>query len=445
MRVHRVLVFVALVVLGGCLLDTTPLEQRACDVDKDCAFGELCARGYCDKIPAPDHNNEGDASTEVGEDGGLGGDSDVADGDPCEACEAPNAELVSCDPRCLYACEEGWRDANYDLDDEVTDGCEARTYVALGASSFATCAIDSEGAMDCWGARGLTSPPSSVYTQVDGGDVSMCALRVDKTLFCWGVGQDPDRVEDVEYDFDQAVPPVGAFIDVSAGLFHTCGVTEDGEMRCWGLGVVEGYGNEERGGSYDTDQALPPSGDFVQVAAGYLHSCGIHEDGTLACWGYGNSRTSDEGGRDANQAVPPPGTFTDITVGYYHSCALRNDRKVICWGLGSEPDNEELPGEGVDYDQASPPSGTFIDVVAGAMHTCAIRDGGEVVCWGIGVDPNTDESVHPTLRLDHDQATPPEGTFVELAASFWHTCALREDGAVRCWGWDDEGQASPPQ
>ena len=29
---------------------------------------------------------------------------------------------------------------------------------------------------------------------------------------------------------------------------------------------------------------------------------------------------------------------------------------------------------------------------------------------------------------------------VRLAAGYYHTCALLSDGAMRCWGWNNEGQ-----
>ena len=41
------------------------------------------------------------------------------------------------------------------------------------------------------------------------------------------------------------------------------------------------------------------------------------------------------------------------------------------------------------------------------------------------------------------QATPPGGEFVSVSAGVWHTCGVRTDGSVECWGDDDSGQATP--
>ena len=32
-----------------------------------------------------------------------------------------------------------------------------------------------------------------------------------------------------------------------------------------------------------------------------------------------------------------------------------------------------------------------------------------------------------------------------VSAGFAHTCGLRQDGSVLCWGWDEYGQATPPE
>ncbi len=76
--------------------------------------------------------------------------------------------------------------------------------------------------------------------------------------------------------------------------------------------------------------------------------------------------------------------------------------------------------------QASPPSGTFVDLATQdyswfplKVHTCGIKTNGEVACWGTNF---------------RGQADPPEGTFVKLAPGRERTCAIRTDGTEACWG-----------
>ncbi len=75
-------------------------------------------------------------------------------------------------------------------------------------------------------------------------------------------------------------------------------------------------------------------------------------------------------------------------------------------------------------------SGPFVTsaslVVYGALavdtghdHTCAIRTDSTIVCWG----PN-----------DFGETSAPPGTYKALSAGDFHGCALRTDGTVVCWG-----------
>ena len=72
------------------------------------------------------------------------------------------------------------------------------------------------------------------------------------------------------------------------------------------------------------------------------------------------------------------------------------------------------------------PSGTFVSVSAGLSHTCGVRTDGSVACWGQDLE-----------------ATPPSGEFSSVSAGGFHTCGVRTDGSVACWG-DIAGQDTLP-
>ena len=77
---------------------------------------------------------------------------------------------------------------------------------------------------------------------------------------------------------------------------------------------------------------------------------------------------------------PPTGTatgYTSVTAGDWHSCALHTDGTIDCWGRNAE-------GEG------DSPEGTYIDVTAGRLHTCAIHTDGTITCWGSNTRSQTD-------------------------------------------------------
>ncbi|HVH42453.1 MAG TPA: RCC1 domain-containing protein, partial [Labilithrix sp.] len=65
----------------------------------------------------------------------------------------------------------------------------------------------------------------------------------------------------------------------------------------------------------------------------------------------------------------------------------------------------------------------------GYDHTCGVKTDGTVACWG----SNT-----------YGKATPPAGTFRSVSAGFDHTCGVKTDGSVACWGDNGLGEATPP-
>ena len=60
-------------------------------------------------------------------------------------------------------------------------------------------------------------------------------------------------------------------------------------------------------------------------------------------------------------------------------------------------------------------------MAAGDSHTCGVRTDGAVECWGSN---------------SHGQIDAPEGAFTAVSTGV-HSCGLRPDGAVECWGTDE--------
>ena len=89
---------------------------------------------------------------------------------------------------------------------------------------------------------------------------------------------------------------------------------------------------------------------------------------------------------------------------------------------------------------------TAVAITAGDLHTCAILDDATVRCWGLGDDGQLGYGNTATIG---DNETPGGVLPVDLgagrsaraiSAGFNHTCALLDDGSVRCWGAPGNGQ-----
>ena len=84
-----------------------------------------------------------------------------------------------------------------------------------------------------------------------------------------------------------------------------------------------------------------------------------------------------------------------------------------------------------------------IQIAAGSSHTCALLDDGQVRCWGANYHGqlgygNTDaigDDEKPVDAGDVEIADSGSGVkVIQIAAGSRHTCALLDDGRVRCWG-----------
>ena len=80
-----------------------------------------------------------------------------------------------------------------------------------------------------------------------------------------------------------------------------------------------------------------------------------------------------------------PNDIAKLVSGAEHSCALVNGGRVLCWGaIGSQQLGLDANGKPIQTTTPVYIHGIedAVDVAAGSRHTCAIRENGGVTCWG---------------------------------------------------------------
>ncbi|MBB4754059.1 S8 family serine peptidase [Actinoplanes lobatus] len=343
-------------------------------------------------------------------------------------------------------------------------------FVQVTAGMNHTCALDSDAKAYCWGWGGngqlgnadadpayqltpvaVAAPAGVGFTRLTAGWSHTCGLSSDSKAYCWGynfhgqlgTGDTADRPAPVP-----VTAPAGvSFIQLTAGYNHTCGLSSDSKAYCWGGGYAGQLGN----GDTDTVMQLTPvpvtapdGVGFAQLTAGTTHTCGLGNDSKAYCWGdnfHGQLGTG-ETGHTGDRATPVPVTapagvsFTQLTADNDHTCGLGSDTTTYCWGDGS---NGRL-GNGDTADQATPvpitapPGVSFTQLTAIYSHTCGLGSDSKAYCWGSGSSGQLGNGDTADRATPVPIAAPAGVSFTQLTAGHFHTCGLGSDTKTYCWG-----------
>ena len=366
------------------------------------------------------------------------------------------------------------------------------TNMTLSLGNKHTCAILDNGDLKCWGwnyhgqlgdggSNTNVNAPSSTAIDLGTGRVTSavsaannyaCAILDNGELKCWG---ENDNGQLGNGGNNQINSPSTTSVDlgtgrtavaVSAGNDHNCAILDNGELKCWG---EDRHGELGNGGpawtvSNPTDTNAPSSTSInlgtsrtaVAVSAASEYTCAILDNGDLKCWGRDNYGQLGDGGSNTNTNAPSSTaidlgtgrTAVSVSTGTYHTCAILDNGELMCWGKGQYG---QL-GDGGSNSNLNAPSSTAIDlgtgrtaiaVSAGDSHTCAILDNGDLKCWGRDYHgqlgdggTNTDTNAPSSTAIDLGTGR----TAVAVDAGYQHTCAILDNGDLKCWGDDYEGQ-----
>ena len=255
---------------------------------------------------------------------------------------------------------------------------------------------------------------------------------------------------------------------ITAGDRFTCAILADGSVRCWGRNREGqlGLGDQVDRGTAPDQMSTLPAVDLgtghtaTAIAAGTKHVCALLDDATVKCWGRnldgalgqvtGHTLGDDPG--EMGDALPPinlPLPATAISAGGDTSCAILVDATLRCWGtndlgqLGRGDNDSPTAAELHDAPAVDVGTGRTVSAVsAGFNHTCALLDDGTVKCWGsnfqgqLGRGGPTYSGTDPG---DMGDALPTVElgtgrTVTAVSAGVGVTCALLDDATVKCWG-----------
>jgi alpha-tubulin suppressor-like RCC1 family protein len=400
--------------------------------------GDSSAEVNVDSSAGSDDSSAGDSGTEDSGAGGSGGSDSSVDGAP---------------------------DSGGVIADASVDGGPLHA-IALAAGYAQTCALLSDGTVECWGANYLGQLGNGTTTgpeQCSGSGA--CSTTPVKVSGLTGVTV------------------------IAAGDAHACALLSNGTVQCWGdnaygqLGDGMSTGPETCavGGSFGCSSVpVTVSGlsGVIAITAGYAHTCALLSGGTLECWGdnaYGELGTgSCTGPQQCDNpdgayacsttpvAVPGLSGVTAVAAGDdgTHTCALLSGG-VECWGFdqlgelgnGTTTGPQTCTWGSFDYTTFTSPvavSGLTgaTSVAAGGEDSCALVADGGVECWGMNYygqlgdgtagGPEECDTVYPCSTTPIVVSGLTGATSVVTGGA--DTCALLSGGTVDCWGANAEGE-----
>ena len=447
--------------------------DRACGIDPVC--GVEC--GVCDAPPAPYCR---DASVLVRFES-----AGVCDGGSCtyveltttcpSGCDAASASCTGCTDECPSLGAQSCEGGAIRVCEEGALGC-----LAWGAAS----ACPSGACASAESCGGCTDACVEGATECTGGEARSCA-RGSLGCTAWGafapcadgVCADASSCGSCDHACDAGAEACmeGSMVDCTTGtdgcrawtVRAPCdeGACNAAGTACSGCPVgYENVGTDTAPSCVDVDEcarslddcdtnatcantpggfecSCPPeylddaSGCHVlwdELSTGELRTCGVTRTGELHCWG--ETEIDPTSYRAAPARVGSDSDWARVAVGMDHNCAIKTDGRLYCWGDGY---SGRLGNGSTSSDAYSPRlvngGGAYASVAVGDYHSCGIRTDGTLWCWG----SNDDGQLGLGGAVFTRSAPAQVGTETSWARVFAHdreTCALKSDDTLFCWG-----------
>lgn len=348
---------------------------------------------------------------------------------------------------------------------------------------------------------GTTVDTRRLSSHIDAGVEHSCALFTTNTIKCWGRNESGqlgygdaasrgDSAGEVEALANVNLGTGRTAKAVSAGWGWSCAILDTNALKCWGRNDQGQLGNGA--GTASVGDAAGEMGDALvavnlgtgrtakAISVGHYEvtsfSCAILDNNTVKCWGYNGDGQLGIESADATRGLASAGmgdalpavnlgtgrTAVSVSVGSEHACAVLDNGSVKCWGsngwgqlgIGDETSRGKLSGQmGDALPAVNLGAGrTATAIAAGTISTCAILDNGAVKCWGgnqsgqLGIGNTSDygglTSSPNTLAMS---ALPTVNLGVgrtarSVAVGNETACAVLDNGLVTCWGYGGEGQ-----
>jgi alpha-tubulin suppressor-like RCC1 family protein len=294
------------------------------------------------------------------------------------------------------------------------------------------------------------------------------ALKDDGTVWAWGRNDYGQLGNGTNTDSNVPVQVLG-LTDVTAiagSFYYSLALKNDGTVWAWGYN-----GNGQLGNGTTTDSNYPVKvlglTGITKIAVGDDHSLALKSNGTVWAWGWNRYGQLGNGTYTSSNVPVQVSGLTGVTAiagGGIYSLALKNDGTVWTWGYNGD---SQL-GNGTTNNSNVPVQVSRLTRIKAVAvdddRPLALKDDGTVWAWGhnpgnktrnkgpVQVPDDKKQTLVNKLNEAREEAsgkkvaTKPDeidrSEFVKVISQgrLRHTLALKNDGTVWAWGWNDYGQ-----
>ncbi|MGV1037822.1 MAG: RCC1 domain-containing protein [Candidatus Nanopelagicales bacterium] len=278
------------------------------------------------------------------------------------------------------------------------------------------------------------------------GFVHSCVLTTKGAVKCWGYNGEGELGNNTKVNSAKPVAVHGlskGVKSISAGSYFTCALKKKGAVKCWGSNTYGQLGNNTTTDSVKPVQVYGLGKGVKAISSGNFFACALTTKGAVKCWG---ANTYGQLGNGTTKSSAKPVAVRGFTkggkglgAGGYHACAVTSKRAAKCWGYNGEG---EL-GNNTKVNSAKPVAVYGLhkgvgSLSAGSYSTCALTTKGAVKCWGYNGDGELGNNT-TTSALKPVAAYGLTKKVKAIAYGDIHGCALTTAGRVKCWGYNGYG------